>query len=913
MSISRYRITQTPSNTATNTPTNTASNTECPTTPTTTPTPSTTPICLQGTGLTASSAVKLVSSGSTVYIGAFNATQYNGTPISNFFSINQNGSLSLSAASVNSQVSEILLQTDGKIMIGGSFTTVSGVSRNGIARMNADGTLDTTFVVGTGFAGPAVSPQTIAQNSSGDYFVGGLFTSYSGVARNNIIKLKSNGSVDNTFSVGAGTSTLVQSILVQPDDKVILAGWFVSYSSTTANRIVRLNTNGTIDNTFNSGTGFNNDVWHAIRQPDGKIVCVGSFTSYNGTAVDRMVRLNSGGTIDTSFTSLGFDNLITDVAIDVDGNYIVAGYFTTYNGITQNRILKLNPDGTLFAGWNSGSGISTQAQRALATFPDKKIMVGGGNNQTYNGYIATELFLLDEYGTFINCNVIPITPTRTPTQTQTPEPSAEITPTNTATPTITPTMTSTPPVITPTQTQTNTGTLTNTPTTTSTPTNTATPTLTPSITATQTQTATPTSTSPVITPTNTATNTETPTNTATQTNTPSLTPTNTPSMTGFTAPCVCLEITAYNTDPEGPAGSIEYNNCFGVLVGEIFLTTGTRYRCVDYTGGVIQVFNSTNVSYSIASGYNCSSGTCPTSTVIPLATPTPTPTITQTQTSTPSATIEATPTNTPTQTNTDTPTSTPTNTSTPTGTPEITPSMTQTNTSTATPTSTSTCSNYNIEGAPSIDAEWIECDGTPNSGTITTAIVVCAQTGSVYQTGGAGNIIQLGACFSITPTPSMTQTSTPPITPTNTPTNTATMTNTPTNTATNTSTPTNTPTGTPPVEECSFVVVNTQPSLDIPIYDVYVNGVQVVYSSGGNWTITPSNSPGTFTTSQTGATQTVLVYYSTNIAGQRIEILDCDEITQCQNINPGGGIATFTNVVVNCGCYWSINGYDGTC
>ena len=60
-------------------------------------------------------------------------------------------------------------------------------------------------------------------------------------------------------------------------------------------------------------------------------------------------------------------------------------------------------------------------------------------------------------------------------------------------------------------------------------------------------------------------------------------------------------------------------------------------------------------------------------------------------------------------------------------------------------------------------------------------------------------------------------------------------------------------------------------------------------------------------------TQTVLVYYSTNIAGQRIEILDCDEITQCQNINPGGGIATFTDVVIRCGCYWSINGYDGTC
>jgi uncharacterized delta-60 repeat protein len=758
-------ISPTPSNTATNTPTNTASNTECPTTPTTTPTPSTTPICLEGTGLTASSVSKLVSSGSTVYIGAFGATQYNGTPISNFFTINQSGSLTLSAASVNSQVEEILLQTDGKIMIGGAFTTVSGVSRNNIARMNANGTLDTTFVVGTGFGGPAITIQSINKNSSGDYFVGGQFTSYSGVARNNIIKLKSNGSVDNTFSVGAGTSSLVQSILVQPDDKVIVTGWFVSYSSTTANRIVRLNTNGTIDNTFNSGTGFNNDVWHSITQPDGKIVCVGSFSSYNGTPVSRMVRLNSGGTIDTSFTSLGFNDLITDVAIDVDGNYIVAGRFTTYNGITQNRIVKLNPDGTLFAGWNSGSGLSPIGQRALATFPDKKIMVGGAFNQIYNGYIASELFLLNEYGTFINCNVIPITPTRTPTATPTPEPSAEITPTNTATPTTTPTQT-------------------------------------PSPTITRTQTSTPT-----ITPTNTTTpsQTQTQTNTTTQTSTPTLTPTQT------LTPTCGTYTTQYLKSQQQGGDNIKY----------------TLFDNPDYTGNANAICD-----YLISGTYNITGGAInvPYSTIMVYNDHTHT---------------------------------------------------------------------YNTG------------EGNISGFTVSSVSAACPCVNVVFN--------------QITPTPTATPTITPTITntpsQTQTQTNTATQTITPTNsptpsiTTTQTITPTNTATPTPsPVSECiSYVVVNTQPSLDIPIYDVYVNGVQVVYSSGGNWTITPSNSPGTFTTSQTGSTQTVAVYYGANIAGQRIEILDCNEITQCQNINPGGGIATFTDVAVGCGCYWSINGYDGTC
>jgi hypothetical protein len=114
-------------------------------------------------------------------------------------------------------------------------------------------------------------------------------------------------------------------------------------------------------------------------------------------------------------------------------------------------------------------------------------------------------------------------------------------------------------------------------------------------------------------------------------------------------------MTATNTDPEGPAGSITYNNCFGTSIGEIFTTTGTRFRCVDYTGNVIQIQSSTNVDYGIASSYSCTAGTCPTNTLIPL-----TPTPTQTPSQTPTNTSTSTPTQTPTTTTTltATPTST---------------------------------------------------------------------------------------------------------------------------------------------------------------------------------------------------------------------------------------------------------------
>jgi hypothetical protein len=89
-------------------------------------------------------------------------------------------------------------------------------------------------------------------------------------------------------------------------------------------------------------------------------------------------------------------------------------------------------------------------------------------------------------------------------------------------------------------------------------------------------------------------------------------------------------------------------------------------------------------------------------------------------------------------------------------------------TTTTTTTAAPTCNYYNIEGAPSIDVEWVECDGTPNSDTVTTAITICAQTDSVYQTGGAGNITELGACSSPTTTttdaPTTTSTTTAGIT-----------------------------------------------------------------------------------------------------------------------------------------------------
>ncbi|HRX81642.1 MAG TPA: delta-60 repeat domain-containing protein, partial [Pirellulaceae bacterium] len=106
-------------------------------------------------------------------------------------------------AGTNGRVDFVALQADGKALIGGTFTTVDGVSRNNIARLNPDGSLDNTFTPGTGTNGPVLS---VALQADGRILIAGDFTAVNGVLRNDIARLNSDGSVDTTFNPGSGTN-----------------------------------------------------------------------------------------------------------------------------------------------------------------------------------------------------------------------------------------------------------------------------------------------------------------------------------------------------------------------------------------------------------------------------------------------------------------------------------------------------------------------------------------------------------------------------------------------------------------------------------------------------------------------------------------------------------------------------------
>src|SRR5690606_5239549 len=96
--------------------------------------------------------------------------------------------------------------------------------------------------------------------SDGKVVIGGAFSSINGTVRDRIARLNTDGSLDTTFNPGTGANDLVTSISIQSDGKIIIGGWFIFYNGTAIKRIARLNTDGSLDNTFDPGTGADYDV-----------------------------------------------------------------------------------------------------------------------------------------------------------------------------------------------------------------------------------------------------------------------------------------------------------------------------------------------------------------------------------------------------------------------------------------------------------------------------------------------------------------------------------------------------------------------------------------------------------------------------------------------------------------------------
>lgn len=287
--------------------------------------------------------VAIDAEGRVLVGGGFNT--FNGFQRSRMVRLNSAGrvdaTFAIGTGFTGGSVTGIAVQADGRIVVVGSFTAFNGVARNRIARLNADGSLDNAFNVGAGANGSVLA---VALDLDGRILVGGSFTSINGTARSGLARLTTAGAVDAGFDPGAGFNGAVYCIAVQRNGRVLVGGAFTSFNgSTPAARIARLQTNGSFDNTFTTGTGFNSWVYTIALQGDGKVLAGGDFTTFNGSSTNRLARLNTTGTLDTGFnTGTACSNWVYGITWQPEGRVTVAGGFTSFNGVAYNRLVRLH-------------------------------------------------------------------------------------------------------------------------------------------------------------------------------------------------------------------------------------------------------------------------------------------------------------------------------------------------------------------------------------------------------------------------------------------------------------------------------------------------------------------------------------------------------------------------------------------
>jgi uncharacterized delta-60 repeat protein len=267
----------------------------------------------------------------------------------------------------------ILVQTDGKVLVGGIFTNLAGRPCAGLGRLLPNGTLDPAFT-----GGVDGNVRALATQSDGKIIVAGQFGALGGQPRTNLARLNLDGSLDQTFAAAAEGGN-VFSVAVQPDDKILVCGIFTNLAGLACTNIGRLNRDGSSDGTFHATAS----PWAGcmLPQPDGRIIVGGAFTNLNQQPCNYLGRLNPDGTWDPSFNP-NPDATVYSLTSQADGRILVAGGFTNIGGYLRPCLARLNSDGTLDTNFNAGPfTLSPPTYKAIVTHAhlqsDGAVLVSG--------------------------------------------------------------------------------------------------------------------------------------------------------------------------------------------------------------------------------------------------------------------------------------------------------------------------------------------------------------------------------------------------------------------------------------------------------------------------------------------------------------------------------------------------------
>lgn len=337
--------------------------------------------------------VQILSSGKLIIIGYFHGCQnkYRGGIAQLDTNFQLDLSFGMKPGFSSEDIHHTLVQPDGKILVGKKLNYESDMYQayndmlvKGLLRLNTDGTLDTTFQLADSLF---VSASAMARQSDGKIIVAGKTKWVGGdqlIGQGNIARFNPDGSIDSSFQINNFSMYSINEVLFQPDGKIIVLGYFTPVSGGPLNHIARFNTDGTFDNTFNAGTGPNGEILCGAITTSGKIIIGGSFNTYNGTPFVQFGALNSDGSIDPTFDFNG--HIFTDpwsIKTQSDGKILIAAESMADQNNLSRVFLRLNPNGNIdpnFVVNDSWAAFGDNVVLDLMPLPNGKLLIGGEFN-----------------------------------------------------------------------------------------------------------------------------------------------------------------------------------------------------------------------------------------------------------------------------------------------------------------------------------------------------------------------------------------------------------------------------------------------------------------------------------------------------------------------------------------------------
>jgi uncharacterized delta-60 repeat protein len=271
----------------------------------------------------------------------------------------------------NDTVLEIAVQADGKILAGGYFTSIGGQTRIYFARLDpTTGLVDSFNPNGNGVVG------SIVVQADGKILVGGIFTSIGGQTRNFIARLDPTTGLADSFNPNA--NDYVFGITVQADGKIVANGYFTIIGGQTRRHIARLDATTGLADSFNPNAQ-NGIVWSTAVQTDGKILAVGEFTAIGGQSRHYIARLDATtGQADSFNPDASF--IVTSLAVQADGKILAGGQFTNIGGQPRNHLARLDATTGFADSFNPNATGPNVNIFSIAVQPDGKILAGGNFN-----------------------------------------------------------------------------------------------------------------------------------------------------------------------------------------------------------------------------------------------------------------------------------------------------------------------------------------------------------------------------------------------------------------------------------------------------------------------------------------------------------------------------------------------------